>query len=263
VSVRTAPATRLWEVDAARTVAIVMMVAYHAAYDVTTLAPDAGVDAFSGGWRALQVATGSSFLTIVGFSLMIGNGRARARGRSGLLLWTRHARRAAQVLIAALLVSVATFVALGDEYIRFGILHCIGVSMLLAPLFVRLRWFNVPLGLGVIWAGLWLQSRSFDAEWAYPLGFRSAAELGVDFYPLMPWFGFVLIGLALGQWLYPRGERGSLVERFAHRGDGMGWASGALGRQALPIYLAHQLILFPLVALTLLALGEEIDFGNL
>ena len=36
------------------------------------------------------------------------------------------------MLAAALLVSVATFVALGDEYIRFGILHCIAACILLS-----------------------------------------------------------------------------------------------------------------------------------
>lgn len=256
-------APRLWEVDVARTAAIAMMVVYHAAYDVTTLVPDGGLDAFSGGWRALQVATGSSFLTIVGISLMIGNGRARARGRSGFGLWRRHARRALQVLGAALLVSAATYIALGDEYIRFGILHCIALSMLLGPLFVRLGWLNIPLGIAVIGAGTWLQDRTFSAEWFFFLGLRPDAELGVDFYPLMPWFGFVLIGLALGRWLYPDGRRGPLVSGLADRGGGLGWASGAPGRHALPIYLVHQLIVFPLVALTLLALGEEIDINNL
>ncbi len=48
-------------------------------------------------------------------------------------------------------MSGATFGALGDEYIRFGILHCIAASMLLGPLFVRLGLLNVPLGAAAIW----------------------------------------------------------------------------------------------------------------
>lgn len=260
-----APGTvsRLWEVDLARTLAIVMMVVYHAAYDVTTLVPDGDVDAFSGGWRALQVATGTSFLTIVGVSLMISNGRSRARGLGGAALWARHARRALEVALAALLVSLATFALLGDEFIRFGILHCIAASMLLAPLFTRFGWWNLPLGAGIVAAGLWLDGRTFDTGWLFALGFRSDAELGVDFYPLMPWFGLVLIGLALGGWLYPQGRRSLIATRAFANGGAAAWASGALGRQALPIYLVHQLILFPLVALVLLLFGQDIDLDNL
>jgi uncharacterized membrane protein len=263
MTVSSPPVSRLWEVDVARTVAIVMMVAYHAAYDVTTLAPQTGVDAFSGGWRALQVATGTSFLLLVGISLMIGNGRARQRGLTGFALWRRHARRAVQVAAAALLVSGATFVALGDEYIRFGILHCIAASMFLGPLFVRLGLLNIPLGIGAIWAGFFLDERTFSTPWLMPLGFRSDAELGVDYYPLLPWFGIVLIGLALGGLLYPKGQRGSLIAWLADSGGRLGQMLGVPGRKALPIYLIHQLILLPLVALALILGGTEIDFGNL
>ncbi|MDH3226864.1 MAG: DUF1624 domain-containing protein [Thermoleophilia bacterium] len=263
MTVAAPPADRLWEVDVARTVAIVMMVAYHAAYDVTTLAPQTGVDAFSGGWRALQVATGTSFLLIVGISLMIGNGRARQRGLAGIALWQRQARRALQVLAAALLVSIATFVALGDEYIRFGILHCIALSMFLGPLFARLGLLNVPLGIAAIWLGFWLEDRTFGTPWLMPLGLRPDSELGVDYYPLLPWFGIVLIGLAIGGVLYPKGQRGPLISWLASSGGRLGQALGAPGRRALPIYLVHQLILLPLVALALILVGTEIDFGNL
>jgi hypothetical protein len=40
---------RLWELDLARTVAIGMMVAFHAAYDVDMLAPNLGVEPRDGG----------------------------------------------------------------------------------------------------------------------------------------------------------------------------------------------------------------------
>ena len=77
-----AGAARLWEVDVARTVAILMMATYHVGWDIGELAPSVPIDPFSGGWRALQIATGSSFLALVGVSLAISDGRSRARGRS-------------------------------------------------------------------------------------------------------------------------------------------------------------------------------------
>lgn len=249
---------RLWEVDVARTLAIVMMVVYHAAYDVTTLAPQTGVDAFSGGWRALQVVTGTSFLTIVGVSLAISNGRSRARGLRGFALWRRHARRAGQVLAAALLVSLATYLLLGDEYVRFGILHCIAVAMLLAPLFIRLGVLNFALGAAAIAVGLRLAELTVASDWLFVFGLRSGAELGVDYYPLLPWFGAVLIGLALGRLLYPSGRRAAWFARAVPAAPRR-HALAAPGRHALPIYLIHQLLLFPAVAAVLWLLGVEID----
>lgn len=258
-----AGSTRLWEVDVARTVAIVMMVIYHVGWDVHFLAPQLAIDPFSGGWRALQVATGSSFLFIVGVSLAISQGRSDARGASWRAAYRRHARRAATVIGAALLVSVATFVALGSEdYIRFGILHCIGASMLIAPFFWRLGPWVAVLGGGAIVAGIALTSVEVGTSWLLWLGLRpDSGSAGVDYYPLLPWIGPVLIGLAVGALLYPHGKRGRFTEwlRTPPRG---GIAIGSPGRHSLPIYLVHQPILIPLVALGLLAAGVDIDTGG-
>ncbi len=71
---------RLWEIDVLRTVAIGMMVVYHVGYDVDFLAPDVGPDPFEGFWRGLQIATGSTFLALVGISFWIAHERSRARG---------------------------------------------------------------------------------------------------------------------------------------------------------------------------------------
>lgn len=251
-------ASRLWEIDVARTVAIAMMVAYHVAWDVDALAAEALVDPFSGGWRALQVACGSSFLAITGATLAVMNARARARGLAGAALYRRHARRAVEVTGAALLVSAATLVALGDDFVRFGILHCIAAAMFLGPALVRLGPWLLPLAAAVLWAGLWASRLDPVAgPWLLPLGVPSRGGAGVDWYPLLPWLAPFLAGLWLGRVLYPGGERGRWAAGWPEGGP---WAGrlGAPGRHALPIYLLHQPVLLVLVAGILLLAGVEI-----
>jgi len=68
------------EIDLLRTAAIVMMVVYHAAYNVDMLMVAPPLDPFTGGWRALQVACGSTFLFVTGMTLAVMNARGRARG---------------------------------------------------------------------------------------------------------------------------------------------------------------------------------------
>ena len=254
---------RLWEVDLARTAAIVMMVVYHTGYDVEMLGPTVPIDPFSGGWRALQVATGSSFLFIVGVSLWISNARSRARGLSGRALYRRHARRAGEVLAAALLVTVVTRIALGDDYIRFGILHCIGVAMLILPLLVRLAPpLTLALGVAVIAGGLALADAGprSDAFGLLVLGVRRTGSAGVDWYPLLPWLGPAILGLAAGALLYPEGRRGRwgrwLPTPAAAR------LLGLPGRHALPIYLVHQPVLIALVAGVLALAGVEVSLDD-
>jgi uncharacterized membrane protein len=254
-------AGRLWEVDVVRTLAIGMMVAYHAGYDVDMLGPSVDIDPFSGGWRALQVATGSAFLFVVGVSLAISNGRSRARGLTGWDLYRRHLRRAGQVAAAALLVSVATRVALGDDYVRFGILHCIAVAMLIGPLLVPLGAWNAALAAAVLAAGLVVRDLGpVDAPGLLVLGVPQPAGEGVDWYPLLPWLAPMLLGLAVGLALYPAGRRGPWGRRLPEPR----WArpAGLPGRHALPIYLIHQLLLIPIVAGALALAGVEVSWAQ-
>lgn len=252
---------RLWEVDVARTAAIAMMVVYHAAYDVHQLAPSVDIDPFGGGWRALQVATGSSFLAVVGVSLAVSSGRGRARGLSGRALYRRHLRRAGQVAAAALLVTVATRIALGDDYVRFGILHCIAAAMAIGPLLVRLGWLNAPLGVAVIAAGLALDDGpTSDVPGLLVVGVPPPGGAGVDWYPLLPWLGPVLLGLAVGLALYPGGRRAAWGRRLPE--PPFAGTLGAPGRHALPIYLVHQPVLVPLVAGALALAGVEVSWDR-
>ena len=68
----------------------------------------------------------------------------------------------------------------------------------------------------------------------------------------------VLIGLAVGALLYPRGERGRFT-RGLRSPPALGILAGWPGRRSLPIYLVHQLILIPLVAIGLLTAGVDLD----
>ncbi len=248
---------RLWEVDVVRTAAILMMVAYHAAWDVFHLAPSVDVDPFDGGWRALQVACGSTFLFVVGVSLAISNARGRARGLDGWALYRRHLRRAAQVAAAALLVTVVTLIALGDDYVRFGILHCIAVAMVVGPLLLRLGWWNVPLGAAVIAVGVVLESQpAGDVPGLFLLGVPPSHGT-VDWYPVLPWLGPMMIGLAVGRALYPGGRRGRWGDRLPE--PTFARTLGAPGRHALPIYLVHQGVLIPLVAAALAIAGIQVS----
>jgi uncharacterized membrane protein len=253
---------RLWEVDAARTAAIAMMVAYHVGYDVSRVAPSVGIDPLSGGWQALQVACGSSFLFVVGVSLAISNARGRARGLSGWPLYRRHLRRAAEVGAAALLVTLVTWIALGDDYVRFGILDCIAVAMVVGPLLLRLGPVNLILAGVVLLAGmeLLLGPRS-DVPGLLVLGVEPEGGAGVDWYPLLPWLAPALVGLAVGRALYPGGVRGHWGARLPTPP----WARevGAPGRHALPIYLVHQPVLIPLIIAGLAIAGVEVSLGGL
>ncbi len=249
---------RLWEVDALRTTAMVMMVVYHLAYDVHLLAPQVALDPFDGAWRALQVATGSLFLGVVGVSFWIAHAQAEARGVAGLALWRAQLPRTGQVLAAAALVSLATFVALGaEDVVRFGILHLIGALLLVVlPVVVRLGPWNALLGLGVVALGLSMDARS-GVPGALAFGFIPPQK-GVDWYPLLPWAGAALVGIAVASVLYPGGHRGALLRRLPADSRVGRWVARP-GRHSLPFYLVHQPVLIALTATTMAVMGTKFE----
>jgi uncharacterized membrane protein len=256
------PGARLWEIDLMRTVAIGLMVVYHVAYDVHLLAPQVALDPFDGAWRALQVTCASIFLALVGTSFWIADQRGRSRGLSGVALWRGHARRGLEVLAAALLVSFATLLALGaEDAVRFGILHLIATAMLIVlPLTVRLGVWNGVLGAGAVAVGVVLFQAGGDVpSAALLLGFDPGDPPGVDWYPVLPWIGASLLGVAIGAVLYPDGERGPRLRRLVRAPRGTVLA-GAPGRHSLPIYLVHQPVLIVLTAIILALTGTEFDW---
>lgn len=235
-----------------------LMVVYHAGYDVHMLAPQLALDPFNGGWRALQVFTGSLFLGVVGIGFWVAHARALSRGATGVALWRSHLPRAAQVLAAAVLVSFVTVLALGrEDAVRFGILHLIGVlTLVVLPLTVRLGPWNALLGVGVLALGLTMDAHS-GLPGALMFGFIPP-EQGVDWYPLLPWAGTALIGVAVGTMLYPDGRRGALLRWLPVTSRAGLWA-GKPGRHSLPFYLVHQPVLIALTAMILALAGTAID----
>jgi len=67
----------------------------------------------------------------------------------------------------------------------------------------------------------------------------------VDYEPVFPWTGIVLVGMGLGEYLYPGGVRKFTVpciSAFFIR------PLASLGRHSLIIYLVHQPIIILLLA---------------
>lgn len=245
---------RYWEIDLARTVAIAMMVVYHVGYNVDFLVGTVENDALGLGWRALQGATGSLFLFLVGVTFTISDAAARRRGLDWAGRLRKHALRGGQVVGCGLIVSLATLVAVGDGWVRFGILHAIGASLLLAPFVARIGIWNAPLGAAAILAGLAIQHAGLDVPGLFPLVWEPSGRAGIDYYPLLPWFGVVMLGIAVGTLLYPDGRPGRWSERLASVPPR--WLTSP-GRHSLVIYLVHQPVLIAAVAAVLALLGVE------
>jgi uncharacterized membrane protein len=228
----TAQRPRSAGLDIARGLAIAAMVIYHAAWDADFLGL-APRGFFGGwGWDWFRYAILSSFLLLVGIGLVL----AHRDGFRPRRFW----RRWLLIAVCAGLITLASALAFPRHMIVFGVLHCIAVSSLLGLAFLRLPWLvNGVLGAAVIAAGA-LSFPVFDTPFLGWIGFRETPPASRDFVPLVPWFGVVLLGMALARWRRPPPAK----DAAGRSANPAGRVLAAAGRNSLLVYMVHQPVLF-------------------
>ena len=226
--------------DVLRGVAIVAMVIYHFAWDLwdfRLISVDVGDD-FA--WRMFAHAIATTFLALVGISLVLA-------ARNGLR-WGAFFRRVALIAGGAVLVSIATWFTDPQTFVYFGILHLIAVASLLAVPFLTLPvWVTAAAGVLVIAIGNLVASPLFDAPWLVWTGLWPNVPQTVDYYPVFPWFGIVLLGIVAARLLVASGQDLALARW--RTSDPLTASLALAGRWSLVIYLLHQVVLFEGVAL--------------
>lgn len=225
---------RLGALDQLRGLAVVAMVIYHFSWDLTWFHLVDWPVANGIGWRAFAAAIAGSFLFLSGVTLSLAHGdtiRWRALLRSKILL-----------LIAAIGVSTATYFVFSSSFVRFGILHCLFLSGLLALPFLGADWRLTLVGaVGIGTLPIWGSTPYFDGQLWLWTGLGRPDFGSVDYVPLAPWAGLVLAGQALVQSpLYPQIQN-SLQDVRSR--PSLQW----LGRHSLAIYIIHQPLLFGLL----------------
>lgn len=226
--------------------AIVLMVLYHLVFDLNYFAV-CDIRVSSGFWLAVARVSASLFLLLVGLSLTLSHSKARLLGEEDGYL-SHLLKRSALILGLALGVSVVTYLFIGRGFIVFGVLHLIGLSLLLAYPFLRMHSMNIIFGLLFILLGIYLQNIRVSFPWLLWLGLTPHDFYSVDYFPVFPWVGVILVGMGLGSLLYPGYRRRISLPDFA--GSSLVRALSFLGRNSLAIYLVHQPVLIALFYLS-------------
>lgn len=225
---------RVWELDAIRGICILGMIVVHFFFDLVYIAE-----------KDIRLPDWFEFVSNYGHILFI--------LISGICvtLASRSFKRGVIVFAAGLLISYVTLYLdyiLHMRYLRiwFGILHLLGVCMMVYPIFKKFPfWVLAILGAAFVALGIWMQTLTLSFGYLFPLGLCSPRiYVGSDFFPIFPGLGWFLIGAALGKSVYrkqttllPKVNSDYFLLRFFR----------FVGRHSLEVYLLHQPILFLLV----------------
>ncbi len=222
---------RIWELDALRGLCVLGMVIVHLVYDLVVLYKIIQWDT-PPAFDFIQKWGGILFLLISGICVTLG----RHNIRRGLL-----------VLLCGFVCTGATYFMYRTGMsgkgiiIYFGVLHCLGLCMILWSLFRKLpAWVLLLLGVGLAALGFSIAGHRVDFPWLIPLGWYPANFVSSDYFPLLPNFGFFLIGAFLGKTVYQKKKTILPMVRDTFPPIAfLRWC----GKQSLWIYLLHQPIL--------------------
>lgn len=244
---------RLWEVDAVRGIAVLLMIVFNWSYtlrflNVYTVMPQ-------GNWLYWDVFPrfiASLFLFLVGVALTL----SFHRFKDTVQHWrekaaAKYGRRGVKIFGYGLVITAATYVFNAEMTVFFGILHLIGVAILVAyPFIAKPR--RSLLAAAVVFALTPVVSM-ITVPWEVLAAFGFTAPVSTfDLFPLLPWTGVVFLGITAGHILYPSGCRRipvkdtcswRPVEKLRH---GLAW----LGRYSLEAYVLHQPVLLAALFLT-------------
>ncbi|MCC2508968.1 DUF1624 domain-containing protein [Methanimicrococcus blatticola] len=251
-----ASSPRFYELDVFRGIAVFLMVIYHFLFDLEYF----GIREMPA-WFWPQQLYGFPitimFIFIAGVSLAL----SASKTKDAETLTKKLIKRGTFIFAVGLIITAVTWIYPHDGAILFGVLHLIGISTILAVPFLlsftkeaqisgkykeKSAWL-LPFifGIAVILASKIVEKMS-GPIWTVPLGIHPYGFYALDYEPLFPWFGVVLIGVAAGAWLYPKGERRGLLSFLKNEPPvlkGISW----IGRHSLLIYLGHQPIILGLL----------------
>ncbi|WP_319506491.1 heparan-alpha-glucosaminide N-acetyltransferase [uncultured Methanolobus sp.] len=227
---------RFFEVDAFRGIAIFLMVFYHFFFDLNFLDIHE-FNTHSGILLIIGRTAAILFIFLVGVSLTLSYSRAFSlHGTQNQ--FPHFLKRGAGIFAWGLVITFVTAIALERGTIYFGILHLIGVSIVLAYPFLKYWNFSLIAGILFLFAGVIMDSAYADFPWLLWLGIKPYGFYTLDYFPLIPWFGVVLMGVFTGNSLYPEYHRS--FRMCDCENNAVVGLLGYLGKKSLLIYLVHQ-----------------------
>jgi uncharacterized membrane protein len=216
---------RIFEIDLFRVIAIILMITFHLVYDLNEFA-NIGINYSASPWHFIGAAAALTFIFVAGVS----SGFSRNSFKRGI-----------KVFGFGIIISIITYFLNPIEYIRFGILHFLGVAMIIFPLLNKLKkWQLLTLGVVSIVIGNLVANFTVHTHLLIPLGFMYSNFTTMDYYPIFPYIAVFIFGVFIFKSYYYKGKS-LLKTNYNCR------IIKFISKNSLNIYMIHQPILIAVI----------------
>ncbi len=229
---------RYWEIDFLRGIAIILMIFYHFLWDLNYFY-NTMIPLNFGLYKILQRSIAILFITLSGISLYISTIAKKSP-------FKKYLKKGIKILFFGVVISIVTFLIFPKDFVVFGILHLIGISIILSYPFKNSKNLTLLFAILLITLGIFLQNLEFDNNSLVFFGLKTNTFSSLDYYPLFPWFGIFLLGLVIARFFPTKihFSKPLILEKTPFK------IIPFLGKHSLVIYLVHQIILFIIFSIT-------------
>lgn len=230
---------RIHILDEWRGIALIGMIIYHTLYDLYEIF-DVDFNFYSPLLNGFQLFICCSFILIAGIS---------SRLSSNIL------KHGTIVFGAGMLMTAGTYIFMNDFVIWFGVLHFLGLSMIIYSLFSKqlskipasivscvslflfLSLYHLP-GKSIFFGKITVPSSLYiDPPFLAFLGLPGSTFSSSDYFPLIPWFFLFLVGTGIGESLLKKDLPAFMVTKHSK-------FLSFIGSHTLIIYIFHQVVIY-------------------
>lgn len=244
-------AQRFWELDFVRGLAVILMVGLHYYYVVMIWSwPTWGVITVPIWWSIPAKVTAFAFIFVAGVAAAISFERSILKRELVSEQFFRVLQKSLILGVCSLMITVVT-TYFTQAPVVFGILHFFTVSLVL--IFLLRLYISSALVIAMIGAFLSLSGLLlYQLVWPFAglvwLGFIPEGFQTLDYFPLLPYLGYVTLGLAAGCRWYKNNRR--QFEVPASPPSLLLNAVMWMGQHSLLIYLLHVPLLIAVLELS-------------
>ncbi|MBJ7550663.1 heparan-alpha-glucosaminide N-acetyltransferase [Marinomonas ostreistagni] len=231
------PSNRSNILDAYRGTAVLLMIAFHFLWDLREFSA-LSFDVNNPLWQG--------FRSIILFMFTSALGCASFLAVSHNHSTYRFIKNQVKLALAALILSIGTLTATPSQWIFFGILHFLFVAGWLIRPAASYPILLACAGVSLIAISAFFHIDAITAHRWFINTFNAPANT-LDFINPVPWLGVAMIGPIFGY---------LNLHRIKLPSNTLSYSLCWLGRNALLVYLLHQLILFPTAALISLLVAQ-------
>jgi len=189
------------------------------------------------------------FIFIVGVNLAVINQRNKEHK------FSKQIKRGIFLIGGGMIISVLSYLAFGDLYIKFGILHFLGVAIILSQFIIDSEILVGTIGVSTLLLYYILQqfpNTMANTCWNFPMlcfitGIKNVKYSSLDHFSLIPYFSIICFGILIGNKLYHKGNnrKASILNKVDKQSNNILVKSIAvLGKYSLQIYFIHILIIY-------------------